>query len=350
MDIAADGDALGGFRRADGHIPLHHIPAGGQGVVVCTQIIRRDCRAVGGFFRSVRVQIGNVRDSIVSRRLGAFGQVQGRYGDVYTQDIAALGQNIPFGQGGLKGEVAPGGAGLHGIVIADPIAEGQRLAVCRDLGGQVLHHVLKVRGGVLRHAGHGKAAGFVQPFVRVYPRPAGDDLVGRILRLRLPGARRADIPAGLPLHRCHIAAGFVMGGMDTGGGLCHAAGLLRADVGAGVRRLILPLVGENTVAVARRLVDMGTGRGQGKAVVAADMGAVLPLHSGHIAAFRGMGRMVLAQPFVSLRESKDRQQGKHHCRAQRQRQKPPGHLGFHPVPHKHRSFSQGIKLYTIILA
>ena len=350
MDIAADGDALGGFRRADGHIPLHHIPAGGQGVVVCTQIIRRDCRAVGGFFRSVRVQIGNVRDSIVSRRLGAFGQVQGRYGDVYTQDIAALGQNIPFGQGGLKGEVAPGGAGLHGIVIADPIAEGQRLAVCRDLGGQVLHHVLKVRGGVLRHAGHGKAAGFVQPFVRVYPRPAGDDLVGRILRLRLPGARRADIPAGLPLHRCHIAAGFVMGGMDTGGGLCHAAGFLRADVGAGVRRRFLPWVGENTVAVARRLVDMGTSRGQGKAVVAADMGAVLPRHGSHIAAFRGMGRMVLAQPFVSLRESKDRQQGKHHCRAQRQRQKPPGHLGFHPVPHKHRSFSQGIKLYTIILA
>ena len=257
-----------------------------------------------------------------------------------AQNIAAVGQDEALRQDGPEDVRALVSPGLHGEVRADPVPKGQLLPVQCNGGGQQFQNIVIPRD-VFR-AGKGQhriPAVRVDDLPFVHPFPVGDDLllwlVGFGFRL---GALRADKAAGLTLHSGCIAAGFIMGGMDTGGDLCHAAGFLRANMGAGVRRLFLPLRGEHAVAVALRPVDMGTGRGEAIAVVAADMGAGLPLHSFHVAAFRGMGRMVLAQPVPFFRESEDRQQGKHHCPAQRQRQQPPGRLGFHPFSHKHRSF------------
>ena len=271
------------------------------------------------------------------------------------QDVSAVFQHIALGQGGLKDVLAFISA-LLGVGIASPLPKGQFLAVRQNGHGQQPKNIVKPHH-ILR-AGKGQqhlSAVRVDGIPIVHPFPVGDDGIPVGFLLRLSGADLADKAAGPTRHGFHIAAAVVMGGMDAGVGLCHAAGFLRADVGAGIRGLFLPFRLKLAVRVAACVMGMPAVGGDRIALVTADMGAVLPLHRRRIAAVRRVLGMVLTQPVAFRREGGRGQKGKHHNDAQRQRQKPLCALQFMPKFHIDRPFLRFLRRlcrhrsYTIIL-
>lgn len=79
-----------------------------------------------------------------------------------------------------------------------------------------------------------------------------------------------------------------------------AAALRRAGVGAGVRRLVLALGGEQIVAVAALVVDVDAPRFLGIAILRVLMAARLALGGGGVAAVRRMLPVMVTKPCVRL--------------------------------------------------